>query len=263
MTQINRLLGIMQRLRDPETGCPWDNEQTYATIAPYTLEETYEVLDAINREDFDDLRGELGDLLFQVVFYARMAQEEGRFDFNDVCAAISDKLERRHPHIFGDAHAGSSAEVLARWEQIKTEERAEKAQHSALDDIPHSLPALMRAHKIQKRCSGVGFDWTSLGPVLDKVYEEIDEVMDEAKQAVVDEARLEEEVGDLLFATVNLSRHLGIKAEVALQKANLKFERRFREVERIVHERGLEMTGVDLEAMENIWQQVKRQEHDL
>lgn len=263
MTQLDRLLGIMQRLRDPKTGCPWDKEQTYATIAPYTLEETYEVLDAINRQDFDDLRGELGDLLFQVVFYAQMAQEEGRFDFNDICAAISDKLERRHPHIFGDARAGDSREVLARWEQIKSEERAGKAQHSALDDIPHSLPALMRAHKIQKRCSTVGFDWDSLGPVLDKVYEEIDEVMDEAKQAVVDEARLEEEVGDLLFATVNLSRHLGVKAEVALQKANLKFERRFREVERIVRERGLEMTGVDLETMENVWQQVKRQEHDL
>ncbi|WP_039055411.1 nucleoside triphosphate pyrophosphohydrolase [Enterobacter sp. Bisph1] len=263
MTQIDRLLGIMQRLRDPQTGCPWDKEQTYATIAPYTLEETYEVLDAIAREDFDDLRGELGDLLFQVVFYAQMAQEEGRFDFNDICAAISDKLERRHPHIFGDAQAGNSTEVLARWEQIKSEERAEKSQHSALDDIPHSLPALMRAHKIQKRCATVGFDWTTIGPVLDKVYEEIDEVMDEAKQAVVDEARVEEEVGDLLFATVNLSRHLGVKAEVALQKANLKFERRFREVERLVAERGLEMTGVDLETMENIWQQVKRQEHDL
>ena len=263
MTQIERLLGIMQRLRDPQTGCPWDKEQTYATIAPYTLEETYEVLDAISREDFDDLRGELGDLLFQVVFYAQMAQEEGRFDFNDICAAISDKLERRHPHIFGDAQAGNSAEVLERWEQIKTAERAEKAQHSALDDIPHSLPALMRAHKIQKRCSTVGFDWTTIGPVLDKVYEEIDEVMDEAKQAVVDQARVEEEMGDLLFATVNLSRPLGVKAEVALQKANLKFERRFREVERLVQERGLEMTGVDLETMETIWQQVKRQEHDL
>ena len=263
MTQIERLLGIMQRLRDPQTGCPWDKKQTYATIAPYTLEETYEVLDAISREDFDDLRGELGDLLFQVVFYAQMAQEEGRFDFNDICAAISDKLERRHPHIFGDAQAGNSAEVLERWEQIKTAERAEKAQHSALDDIPHSLPALMRAHKIQKRCSTVGFDWTTIGPVLDKVYEEIDEVMDEAKQAVVDQARVEEEMGDLLFATVNLSRHLGVKAEVALQKANLKFERRFREVERLVQERGLEMTGVDLETMETIWQQVKRQEHDL
>lgn len=263
MNQIDRLLGIMARLRDPQNGCPWDKEQTFATIAPYTLEETYEVLDAIAREDFDDLRGELGDLLFQVVFYAQMAQEQTLFNFDDVCAAISDKLERRHPHIFGDAHAENSTEVLARWEEIKTAERAEKAQHSVLDDIPHSFPALMRAHKIQKRCSNVGFDWTSLGPVLDKVYEEIDEVMDEAKQAVVDQARVEEEMGDLLFATVNLSRHLGVKAEVALQKANLKFERRFREVERIVTARGLEMTGVDLETMEEVWQEVKRQETDL
>lgn len=263
MTQIDRLLGIMQRLRDLENGCPWDKEQTFSTIAPYTLEETYEVLDAIAREDFDDLRGELGDLLFQVVFFAQMAQEEGRFDFNDICAAISDKLERRHPHIFGDATAGDSTEVLARWEEIKTEERAQKEQHSALDDIPLSFPALMRAQKIQKRCSTVGFDWTSLGPVVEKVYEEIDEVMDEAKQAVVDQARVEEEMGDLLFATVNLSRHLGVKAEVALQKANQKFERRFREVERIVADRGLTMTGVDLETMEEVWQQVKRQEYDL
>lgn len=147
MNQIDRLLGIMKRLRDPENGCPWDKEQTFATIAPHTLEETYEVLDAIAREDFDDLRGELGDLLFQVVFYAQMAQEEGRFDFNDICAAISDKLERRHPHVFADACANTSTEVLARWEQIKTEERADKAQLSALDDIPRSLPALMRAQK--------------------------------------------------------------------------------------------------------------------
>ncbi|EEV5927806.1 nucleoside triphosphate pyrophosphohydrolase [Escherichia coli] len=242
MNQIDRLLTIMQRLRDPENGCPWDKEQTFATIAPYTLEETYEVLDAIAREDFDDLRGELGDLLFQVVFYAQMAQEEGRFDFNDICAAISDKLERRHPHVFADSSAENSSEVLARWEQIKTEERAQK---------------------IQKRCANVGFDWTTLGPVVDKVYEEIDEVMYEARQAVVDQAKLEEEMGDLLFATVNLARHLGTKAEIALQKANEKFERRFREVERIVAARGLEMTGVDLETMEEVWQQVKRQEIDL
>ncbi len=159
--QIDRLLTLMQRLRDPENGCPWDKEQTFASIAPYTLEETYEVLDAIAREDFDDLRGELGDLLFQVVFYAQMAQEEGRFDFNDICAAISDKLERRHPHVFGELSADNSEEALVRWEQIKTEERAQKAQHSALDDIPRSFPALMRAQKIQKRCSNVGFDWTS------------------------------------------------------------------------------------------------------
>ncbi|WP_151995031.1 nucleoside triphosphate pyrophosphohydrolase [Buttiauxella massiliensis] len=263
MNQIDRLLSIMKRLRDPGTGCPWDKEQTFATIAPYTLEETYEVLDAINRKDFDDLRGELGDLLFQVVFYAQMAQEEGRFNFDDICKAISDKLERRHPHIFADGTAENSTEVLERWEQIKSDERAEKAQHSALDDIPHALPALMRAHKIQKRCSTVGFDWTTLGPVLDKVYEEIDEVMFEAKQVVVDEAKLEEEVGDLLFATVNLARHLGAKAETALQKANIKFERRFRQVEEIIAARGLTMTGVDLEIMEEVWQEVKRQETDI
>lgn len=149
MNQIDRLLNIMQRLRDPESGCPWDKEQTFASIAAYTLEETYEVLDAIAREDFDDLRGELGDLLFQVVFYAQMAQEEGRFDFNDICAAISDKLERRHPHVFGELSADNSEEVLVRWEQIKTEERAQKAQYSALDDIPRSLPALMRAQKFR------------------------------------------------------------------------------------------------------------------
>ena len=262
MNQIDRLLTIMKQLRDPQTGCPWDKEQTFATIAPYTLEETYEVLDAIQREDFDDLRGELGDLLFQVVFYAQMAQEQSRFDFNDICAAISDKLERRHPHIFGDACYGDSAEVLANWEKTKSAERAEKAQHSALDDIPESLPALMRAHKIQKRCSAVGFDWTSLGPVVDKVHEEIDEVMHEAQQAVVDQDKLEEEIGDLLFATVNLSRHLGSKAETALQKANRKFERRFRQVEEIIAAQGLAMENATLDQMEAAWQQVKRQETD-
>ena len=183
---------------------------------------------------------------------------------NTCCAAASSppaswtKLPR-----WANSPAENSSEVLARWEQIKTEERAQKAQHSALDDIPRSLPALMRAQKIQKRCANVGFDWTTLGPVVDKVYEEIDEVMYEARQAVVDQAKLEEEMGDLLFATVNLARHLGTKAEIALQKANEKFERRFREVERIVAARGLEMTGVDLETMEEVWQQVKRQEIDL
>lgn len=259
---LEDLRGILRILRSDE-GCPWDRKQTFETMVPCVLEEAGEVAEAVRNQDTENLCEELGDLLFQVVFYAQMAQEEGRFNFDDICAAISDKLERRHPHIFGEASAGNSTEVLARWEQIKSAERAEKAQHSALDDIPHSLPALMRAHKIQRRCSAVGFDWTSLGPVLDKVHEEIDEVMHEAQQAVVDEAKLEEEVGDLLFATVNLSRHLGVKAEVALQKANLKFERRFREVERIVAARGLEMTGVDLDTMEEVWQEVKRQETDL
>jgi len=262
MNQLDRLLDIMQRLRDPQTGCPWDKAQTFATIAPYTLEETYEVLDAIAREDFEDLRGELGDLLFQVVFYARMAEEQGRFDFNEICRAISDKLERRHPHIFGDANFTDSEQVLANWEKTKSAERAEKAQHSTLDDIPESLPALMRAYKIQKRCAAVGFDWTTLGPVVDKVHEELDEVMHEANQAVVDEAKLEEEIGDLLFATVNLSRHLGSKAEIALQKANRKFERRFREVEKIIAAQGLKLEDATLDQMEAAWCEVKSQESD-
>lgn len=262
MTALNRLLSLMQTLCDPARGCPWDRQQTFATIAPYTLEETYEVLDAIQREDFTDLRDELGDLLFQIVFYARMAEEEGRFNFDDICNAISDKLERRHPHIFGSAEAESAAEVLQNWEAIKQDERATKAQHSALDDIPRALPALMRAHKIQKRCSSVGFDWDSLGPVLDKVHEEIDEVMHEAQQATVDSDKLEEEIGDLLFATVNLSRHLGSKAEIALQKANDKFERRFRHVEQIITAQELSMPAATLEQMEAAWQQVKLSENN-
>ena len=252
MNAIDRLLGIMKTLRDPQHGCPWDRQQSYATIAPYTLEETYEVLDAIQREDYSDLRDELGDLLFQIVFYAQIAREEGRFSFDDICHAISDKMERRHPHIFADAAADS-----VDWEQIKSAERAEKTRHSALDDIPEALPALMRAYKIQKRCAAVGFDWDSLGPVLDKVHEEIDEVMHEAQQAVVNPAKLEEEIGDLLFATVNLSRHLGSKAETALQNANRKFERRFRQVEQIITEQGMTLQDASLEQMEAAWQQVK------
>lgn len=255
MNALDRLLGIMKTLRDPQHGCPWDRQQTFATIAPYTLEETYEVLDAIQREDFADLRDELGDLLFQIVFYAQMANEEGRFSFDDICHAISDKMERRHPHIFADA-----APQSVNWEQIKSAERAEKTRHSALDDIPEALPALMRAWKIQKRCSAVGFDWDTLGPVLAKVHEEIDEVMHEAQQAVVDEEKLEEEIGDLLFATVNFSRHLGSKAETALQKANRKFERRFRQVEQIIAGQGLTMSEAPLEQMEAAWQQVKTRE---
>ncbi|HEJ9096793.1 TPA: nucleoside triphosphate pyrophosphohydrolase [Serratia odorifera] len=264
MTQpiaLQRLLTIMKTLRDPDSGCPWDRQQTFASIAPYTLEETYEVLDAITRRDYADLRDELGDLLFQVVFYAQMGQEQGLFDFNDLCNAISDKLERRHPHIFGDAVARDVGAVAARWEQLKAGERAEKALHSVLDDIPTALPALMKAHKIQKRCASVGFDWHTLGPVLDKVYEEIDEVMHEAQQAVVDPQKLEEEIGDLLFATVNLSRHLGHKAETALQAANRKFERRFRQVESLIAQQGLTTEEATLEQMEQAWQQVKKAEN--
>ncbi len=262
---LQRLLSMMKTLRDPNGGCPWDKAQSFETIAPYTLEETYEVLDAIQRQDFGDLRDELGDLLFQVVFYAQMGSEQGLFDFDDICSAISDKLERRHPHIFNVEQSGvkqdkDQAQVLLDWEKGKIQERADKALYSALDDIPATLPALMKAHKIQKRCANVGFDWDTLGPVLDKVYEEIDEVMFEARQAVVDQEKLGEEIGDLLFATVNLSRHLGHKAESALQAANIKFERRFRQVEQIIHDRGLSMEDASLEQMEDAWQQVKQGE---
>lgn len=261
MSQLNRLLGIMQRLRDPENGCPWDKVQTNETLAPFTLEEAYEVLDAIHRNDINGLREELGDLLFQVVFYAQIGQEQGQFNFEDVCQAISDKLERRHAPIFANSEINTSEKVLFQWENIKRDERAQKAQHSVLDDIPEAFPALIRAQKIQKRCANVGFDWKTLGPVLDKVHEEIDEVMFEARQVVVDEDKLEEEVGDLLFATVNLARHLGTKAETALQKANRKFESRFRQVEVIIAAQGLKMEETSLDVMEEAWQQVKRQEN--
>lgn len=257
---MQRLLTIMSTLRDPQRGCPWDLRQTFATIVPYTLEETYEVIDSIQHNDFNGLKEELGDLLFQVVFHAQMAQEQGLFDFDDVCQSICAKLERRHPHVF-DAEYDETAQVsVARWEQRKQRERAQKALDSVLDDIPQALPALMRADKIQRRCASVGFDWDTLGPVLDKVYEEIDEVMDEAQQAVVDQARLSEEVGDLLFATVNLARHLGCRAEMVLQEANRKFERRFRALEHAVKAGGGSLEQASLAEMEAAWQQVKQQE---
>ncbi|MDB9568019.1 nucleoside triphosphate pyrophosphohydrolase [Providencia rettgeri] len=258
--EIERLLSIMAQLRDPQTGCPWDKVQTFKTIAPYTLEETYEVLDAIEREDFNDLKGELGDLLFQVVFYAQMANEESLFDFNDICQAVSDKLEHRHPHIFDTNNTLSSSEVIEGWEKRKAKERAEKSQFSVLDDIPNSLPALMKAYKIQKRCASVGFDWDTLGPVVGKVHEELEEVMEEATQAVVDQTHLEEEIGDLLFAVVNLSRHLGHKPEIALQKACNKFEGRFRQIEKSLAESGKTTESATLDEMEGLWQQVKSQE---
>lgn len=278
---LSRLLSIMQRLRDPQAGCPWDKQQTFASIAPYTLEETYEVIDAIAREDYTELKSELGDLLYQVVFYAQMASEQGLFDFHDICAAISDKLERRHPHVFAgeDNQAQGNREsetvvpadalttetiapetVSERWDTIKQQERAAKAQTSVLDDIPKAQPALMRAYKMQKRCATVGFDWDTLGPVVEKVHEEIDEVLAEACQVTKNEVKLAEEIGDLLFATVNLSRHLGHRPELALQQACDKFERRFRQIEQAVAARGALMSETSLEEMEALWQEIKRRE---
>ncbi len=253
---VERLLAIMAALRDPQTGCPWDRKQTLATIVPHTLEEAYEVADAIERNDLEELPGELGDLLFQVVFYARIAEEEGQFDFLEVVNRLNQKLVERHPHVFAGL-AADEATIKANWESGKARERADKAQHSALDNVPLNLPALSRSVKLQKRVARVGFDWDSLGPVVEKIVEEIDEVMDEAHQAVLDPNRLEEEVGDLLFAVTNLSRHLNVDPEQALRKANAKFERRFRQVEHYCGESGLLVEDAGLDQLEAFWQQVK------
>ncbi|WP_341503262.1 nucleoside triphosphate pyrophosphohydrolase [Gallaecimonas sp. GXIMD4217] len=264
MTPIDRLKAIMARLRDPEGGCPWDLQQSFQTIVPHTLEEAYEVADAIERGDRSDIKEELGDLLFQVIFYARLGEEEGAFDFDAIASAVSDKLERRHPHVFGELEVGDETEVLSNWEAIKSEERREKGLSelpSALDDVPLALPALTRAAKLQKRAARTGFDWAELAPVLAKIHEEIDEVKQEVEQGVSREA-LEEELGDLLFAVVNLNRHLRVDPESALRRANQKFERRFRGIERRVFEAGQQMSELDLAALDAHWEAVKATEKE-
>jgi ATP diphosphatase len=251
--QIDRLLAIMARLRDPEHGCEWDREQTYATIAPYTIEEAYEVADAIARGDIPALRDELGDLLLQVVFHARMAEEDGSFAFADVAAAISDKLEARHPHIFGDD--ASDTPQTHRWEAIKAAERSAKGATSALDGVALALPALMRAEKLQKRAARVGFDWPDASGPRAKVVEE----MDELAAAESDEDRLLE-AGDLLFAAVNLVRAHGIAPEDALRAANDKFERRFRAMEARASRDGRDFGALGLDEQEAYWQRAKASE---
>lgn len=254
---VSRLLAVMARLRDPEHGCPWDREQDFSTIAPYTIEEAYEVADAIERNDPPALKDELGDLLFQVVFHARMAEEAGLFAFGDVAAAIADKMMRRHPHVFGDAEIASAAAQSEAWEEHKATERRERAKAtgaapSVLDGVARALPALVRAAKLQTRAARIGFDWPDAAPVFDKVAEEIAELSSELTNGA-DRARLEDEMGDVLFAAVNLARKLDIEPEAALRRANAKFERRFRRVE----ERAI---GTGLEALEAVWQEVKREE---
>lgn len=256
---INRLLNIMSRLRDPQTGCPWDLKQSYATIVPYTLEEAYEVADAIARESFEELKDELGDLLFQVVFYAQIAKEEGRFDFDDCVAAICDKLERRHPHVFGDLTAEDSADnlnadkVLKNWEALKSTERKDAGQHSVLDNIPQAMPALSRAYKLQKRCANVGFDWPTVEGCWDKVKEEIIEV----EQTETGSEELAEELGDLMFALVNVVRKHKLDPEAVLRAANSKFEKRFRAVEQALAGQGKTPEQSDLSEMDALWQQIK------
>ena len=253
---LDRLRAIMIRLRDPVTGCPWDVEQTFSTIAPYTLEEAYEVADAIERGDFDELKSELGDLLFQVVFHARMAEEAGLFDFDAVAGAIADKLERRHPHVFGDEAAKADAvSQKARWEDIKAAERKARAQHGVLDDVPVGLPALARAAKLTKRAARVGFDWPSTSEVFAKLDEEVAELKVEI--ATGSSERMKDEVGDLLFVVANLARKLGIEPEDALRGSNAKFVRRFAFIEAELAKDGRTPDQSDLTEMDALWNGAK------
>jgi ATP diphosphatase len=262
---LARLLHVMARLRDPQGGCPWDLEQDFATIAPYTIEEAYEVADAIARGDMADLEDELGDLLLQVVYHARMAEEAGRFDFARVTAGIAEKMIRRHPHVFGEAEVASAAAQTRAWEETKALEREAKAgargagRRGLLDDLPLALPALTRAQKLQRRAARVGFDWPALAPVVAKIEEELAELKAELADAAPKE-RLADEVGDLLFALVNLARHLEVDGEAALRATNAKFERRFRAIEDALRARGRRLEEASLDEMEALWQEAKAAE---
>ena len=263
-TAIERLLEIMTRLRDPAAGCPWDREQDFATIAPYTIEEAYEVADAIQRGDMAALKDELGDLLFQVVFHAEMARERGAFDFAAVAERIADMMLRRHPHVFGGAEVKSAEAQTRAWEAHKAAERATNAAtegrpHGALDGVALGLPALMRAEKLQRRAARVGFDWPEAAQVIDKVEEEIGELRREMDTGAVPD-RVEDEIGDLLFAIANLARHLAVDPEAALRRTNAKFESRFRRIEALLAADGRTPADASLDEMEALWQQAKREE---
>ena len=256
--RIDALLDVMARLRDPVKGCPWDVEQDFRTIAPYTIEEAYEVADAIERGDMAALKDELGDLLFQTVFHARMAEEAGDFDFADVVEAITEKMIRRHPHVFADADLRTAEQQTAAWEAQKAQERTAKGHESLLDDVPAGLPGLIRAVKLQKRAARVGFDWPSAKDVLAKIEEETDELVEAIDSAP--QEKIEEEFGDLLFAIANLSRHLKADPEAALRRANEKFIRRFRYIEKTMAADGRDLAGASLEEMEYLWREAKARE---
>lgn len=258
--QIGDLITLMATLRDPLRGCPWDRQQTFKTIAPYTLEEAFEVADAIEQNDMTGLREELGDLLFQVVFHARMAEEAGAFAFADVVEAITEKMIRRHPHVFADAEVADAEEQTRRWEAQKAAERSAKSsgETSLLDGVALGLPALTRAEKLQKRAARAGFDWPEVKGVVAKVHEELQEVERELERGEAE--ALQGEIGDLLFSVVNLARHSGIDAEHALRAVNLKFERRFRAMEKAIAAQGKALSECSLEALDAEWDEVKKQE---
>jgi len=252
-----RLIAIMARLRGPG-GCPWDREQSHASIKPYLIEEAYEVVEAIERADDEDLCSELGDLLLQIVFHAQMASEAGRFTINDVVEAINEKLIRRHPHVFADAKVGDSDDVVRNWSRIKAEERIHSADRSALAGVPRSMPALLRAQRLGDKASGVGFDWASAAGVLAKVREELEEL--EEAIAAADAAATEAELGDLLYAITSLARHLQIRAEDALTGASDRFSRRFRRMEEKLEQEGRELRDTRAEEKDALWEEVKRSE---
>lgn len=256
MSSIDKLLEVMASLRDPKNGCPWDLEQDFSTIAPYTIEEAYEVADAIAREDFEGLRDELGDLLLQVVFHAQMAREAGYFDFDDVAGTISDKMLRRHPHVFGSDEQREAGPEDGSWERIKAEERAAHPDDSVLAGVAKALPALKRAQKLGKRANTVGFDWPDRNGVREKIREELDELETAVGTRSADS--IEEEFGDLLFAIVNLARHLGVDPEKALRSANYKFEARFRDMERSIAGTGKSLADFSLESLDKEWRAAKQ-----
>jgi nucleoside triphosphate diphosphatase len=258
---LARLLAVMAWLRNRQHGCPWDIEQTFRTIAPYTIEEAYEVADAIERDDMTALKEELGDLLLQVVYHAQMASETNAFSFEDVTAAIAEKMIDRHPHVFGDARIADADAQTASWEARKAAERAAKPKGAqaagALEGVARALPALVRAEKIQKRAARVGFDWTEIGPVIDKIEEELGELRSELTAGKIDQTRLADELGDVLFAVANLARHCKVDPEAALRTTNDKFERRFRHIEKRLAEQGRKPADATLEEMELLWQEAK------